>query len=210
MPLKIRNLDFLRNLSVDASGEPQAALARMGQTISQLGPRLYEALTDLRGFHQNIAQQTNASPTGEPQPPPALNGFKVTADANGYHHVSFTDNNELYRGVRYYALHADNPQMRGALPTQASGTELRNHMEHLGPATRYWMGYSAYPWSAPNQPLYHGGAQPIAVTGGSGTGAPEFQPSQGMGTGTPGVALSGPGPVAFRSATGAPPVKAAG
>src|SRR6185369_9493 len=43
--------------------------------------------------------------------------------------------------------------------------------------------------------------------GGGAIGGPDFLPSEGSGTGTPGQGISGPGPVPFRSDTGEPPIR---
>ena len=74
--------------------------------------------------------------------------------------------------------------------------------------TRYFRAYSAYASSAAGPPVYFGGVgAPLPVAGGGPVGGPAFLPSQGSGTGAPGEGLSGPGPVPFRSTTGAPPVR---
>lgn len=191
MSLKIRNLDYIRAAKPD---DPQ------------LGARLYEALQDINSAVSNHLQQTNGNPIGEPQPPDGGMGIQVTA-RDGYMHVALNDQGPLYRGVQYWVAHADNPNFVNAVHTQASGTELRNHTEFIGNQTRYVQAYKSYPWSGPTQPVIHGGATPIAVNGGGPVAGPLWLPSQGTGTGTAGQNPSGPGPVAFRSASGVPPVR---
>ena len=192
MTLKIRNLDYLRATDPATAG-------------TGYGARLYEAIQDLNSAISNHLAQTNGNPTGEPQPPPAPLGIQVTA-RDGYMHVALNDQGPLYRGVQYWVAHADNPNFTNAIHTQASGTELRNHTEFIGNQTRYVQAYKSYPWSGPTPPVIHGGAIPIAVQGGGSVAGPLWLPSQGTGTGAAGV-ISGPGPVAFRSSTGKPPVR---
>ena len=193
MTLKIRNLDYLRNADPSTSG-------------TSYGARLYEALQDINNAVSNHLSQTNGNPTGEPQPPDAALGVKVTA-RDGYMHVSINDQGPLYRGVKYWVAHADNPNFTNPQHTQASGTELRNHTEFIGNQTRYVQVYKSYPWSGPTAPVIHGGATPIAVQGGGSHPGPLWLPSEGTGTGTASQHPSGPGPVAFRSATGKPPTR---
>lgn len=193
MPLKIRNLDYLRNADPATSG-------------SNYGAKLYEALQDINNAVTNHLLQTNSNPTGEPQPPDGQLGVKVTAQG-GYMHVAINDQGPLYRGVKYWVAHADNPNFTNAIHTQASGTELRNHTEFIGNQTRYVQVYKSYAGSGPTALVIHGGATPIAVQGGGAHPGPLWLPSEGTGTGTAGQHPSGPGPVAFRSATGKPPTR---
>lgn len=193
MTLKIRNLDYLRATDPATAG-------------STYGARLYEAMQDLNSAVSNHIQQTNGNATGEPQPPPAPMGIQVTA-RDGYIHVALNDQGPLYRGVQYWVAHADNPNFKDAVHTQASGTELRNHTEFIGNQTRYVKAYKSYPWSGPTDPVIHGGAIPVAVQGGGNSPGPLWLPSQGTGTSFAEQPPSGPGPVPFRSATGVPPIR---
>src|SRR5271163_1599003 len=98
--LSIRNLAYIR---------------AMQPNDPQMGSRLYEALSDLIQHDTNLASQTNANPKGLSQPPPSINGVQVSAQ-NGFAHVAITDNNQVYRGIRYYAVHSasnqfSNPQI---------------------------------------------------------------------------------------------------
>lgn len=193
MTLKIRNLDYLR------ATDPATA----GTTY---GARLYEAMQDLNSAISNHISQTNGNATGEPQPPPSPLGIQVTA-RDGYAHIALNDQGPLYRGVQYWVQHASTPNFTDGIHTQASGTELRNHTEFIGNQTRYFRAYKSYSASPPTTPVIHGGVTPIPVTGGGAIAGPIFLAPQGTGTGSPNGAVSGPGPVAFRSATGAPPVR---
>ena len=168
-------------------------------------PRLYEALSDIIRQQSTVTQQTNASPTAPPAAPPSINGLQVSA-SNGHFQVAITDTANIYRGVQYFVEHADNPQFTD--PHIVSLGASRNANIFLGNVTRYWRAYSSYAASGPGSPAYHGSAsQPLAVVGGGSIPGPSFLPSQGSGTGSAGVGLSGPGPIPFRSANGAPPVR---
>ena len=174
------------------------------RSLPDFGPKLAEALQGLAVDAGTLEQQVNGNASGEPTPPPAINGISVTGQ-NGHFNIALTDNNQIYRGIRYYVEHADNPHFTSShvVPLHDS----RNINLFLGNVTRYFRAYSAYPASGPSSPVYHGGAQPIAVAGGGSVGGPAFTAGQSSGTATPGQAISGPGPVPFRSATGAAPTR---
>lgn len=188
--MQLPNLSYFRGLKLPDSPE--------------FGARLYQAFSDIVTKSTNTEQQTNANPEGPPSAPPKINGVQVSGQ-DGFIHVAVTDNNEIYRGVRYYVEHADNPHFTN--PQVIPMHDSRNVTFPVGNQTRYVRAYSAYPSSHPSEPVYHGGAQPIAVNGGGSTPGPLFLASQGSGTGEAGVGLQGPGKVAFRSATGVPPVR---
>lgn len=184
--MAVRNLDFIRN-------------------IPQFGAKLYESLQDIISQGGNVQQQTNANGTGQPQPPPGIDGVNVTGQ-NGHFNIAIKDNNPLYRDVHYYVEHASNSQFTDPHVIHLGHT--RNHSVFLGNVTRFFRAYSAYPSSKSSPPQYHGGAaSPTPVNGGGAIGGPSFLPSEGSGTGAAGQGLSGPGPIPFRSATGAPPVR---
>jgi hypothetical protein len=173
--------------------------------LPEWGPKVAEALQSIADGHNTTEQQTNTNSEGQPIPPPAINGLTVTGQ-NGHFNVAITDNNSIYRGIRYYVEHADNPHFINAHKVALHDT--RNTNLFLGNVTRYFRAYSAYSSSAPSAPAYHGSAsQPIAVTGGGTVGGPSFTADRGSGTGTAGVGLSGPGPVPYRAAKGAPPTR---
>jgi hypothetical protein len=158
-------------------------LARI-RDIPEYGKYLYEALRDLVKQDTILADQTNSSLTGTPQPPGAVNSLSVTAQ-DGHFNVAITDQNQINRGVQYFVEHADNPQFTNPVIEHIGTT--RNANFFLGDVTRYWRAYSAYPGSNPGPPAYHGGAvQPLPVRGGGPLNGPAFQPSQGSGTGAPG------------------------
>lgn len=170
----------------------------------ELGWRTYEALQDIITATSNHISQTNGNATGEPQPPPGQLGVQVTA-RDGYMHVAINDQGPIYRGVKYWVQHASNNNYTDAIHTQASGTEIRNHTEFIGNQTRFVRAYKSYPWSGPTQPVYHGGATPLAVNGGGSVAGPLYLPPQGTGTGPADGSVSGPGVVPFRGSV--PPIR---
>lgn len=188
----IRNLDFIRSLPP-------------GVTLQELGTRLYEALSDVDAQQKTIAQQTNANPTGQPLPPPAIDGLTVTGQ-NGSFHVQIQHGGEFYRGVQYHVEHADNPSFQK--PHTIDLGSSREHTVFLGNGTHYWRAFAAYGSSPAGPPAYHGGPHsPQPVSGGGIVGPPAFLDPQGSGTGAPGEGLSGPGPIPFRTSTGRPPIR---
>ena len=173
--------------------------------IRSKDPKLYEALMDLAAHQDNITQQVNGNPTGQPQAPPAIDAVNVTGQ-NGHFHVQIQHQAEIYRGVKYYAEYADNPNFTS--PHTIHMGDSREHTTFLGNGTYYWRAYAAYSSSPAGRPAYHGGAgTPLPVEGGGTIGPPAFLPPQGSGTGSPGEGLSGPGRIPFRSATGVPPIR---
>jgi len=188
----VRNLDFIRSLPA-------------GITIHELGARLYEALSDVDAQQQTIAQQTNTDPTGQPLPPPAIDGLTVTGQ-NGHFHAQIQHGGEFYRGVQYHLEYADNPSFHK--PHTIDMGASREHTVSLGNGTYYWRAHAAYASSPGGPPAYHGGAHsPQPVSGGGIVGPPALLDPQGSGTGAPGEGLSGPGPIPFRTSTGRPPIR---
>ena len=186
------NLNFFRSL-------PE------GITLQSLGARLYETFSSVDQQQDTVAQQTNANRTGQPLPPPAIDGLTVTGQ-NGHFHLQIQHNADFYRDIKYHAEFADNSSFQN--PRAIDMGSSREHSMFLGNGTYYWRAFAAYASSAAGPPAYHGGAHsPQPVSGGGSIGGPAFLPPQGSGTGVPGEGLSGPGPVPFRSSTGAPPIR---
>lgn len=188
MSISIKNLAFLKNSRPD---HPEYSV------------KLAEALESFGLQVNNAISQTNANPTGSPEPPPNINAVNVTAQ-NGFAHVAIQHDAPIYRGVRYYVEHADNPNFTN--PQVVALHDVRNVTIPVGAGNRYYRAYAAYSSSAPGAPAYHGNpVQPTAVdAGGSG---PAFLPSQGSGTGEAGVGLQGPGTRPFRPVSGSPPTR---
>lgn len=169
-----------------------------GNTIpgsENLGRYLHETLSSIQKQATNTEQQTNANPNGQPSAPPAINSLHVSTGPGGEFQAAITDNGEVSRGVKYFLVHADNPQMTNA-HTIDIGTS-RNWAGHMGNQSLYWGAYSAYPGSPPSAAIYHGGQEgPQPVAGGV---AGPRATSQGTGTGAPSQAFVGPGPVPQRT-----------
>lgn len=182
-----KHLDAFRTLSIPG--------------MPDFGVRLVETLKAMNQQRLNIAQQTNSDPSANPSPPPPLGGITVTSTSVG-HHISIQHPGDFYRGVEYHGDYADNPQFSNPFPWHAG--PARELDLATGSRTLYFRAQGQYPTGSSTDPVYHGGLQPIAVTGG--TQSP-LGASQGSGTGLPGEGLSGYGPVSFRSVTGAPPVR---
>lgn len=162
-----------------------------------IGSRLYEIFSAIQNQSQITEQQTNANPSGQPAPPPAINSVHVSTGPGGEFQIAIGDSGQVSRGVNYWVEHADNPQFGN--PHVIDMGQSRNHSVYLGKQTLYWRAYSSYASSPASPAAYHGSqAQPVAVTGGSpGVRAQ----SQGAGTGAPGQGLQGPGPVPQRTAS---------
>ena len=189
MPLSFKNLDYIRQAN---------------EWTPDLGAKLAELLHSMGTGVNNLEAQTNGNVQGPPQPPQKIDGLSVTAQ-NGHFSVAITDNSKLYRGVSYYVEHSSDPNFTNPIVEHIGTT--RNKTLFLGNVTRYFRAYSAYSPSAPSDAVYHGGTQPLAVSGGGAIGGPPEMPSQGSGTGPAGVGLEGPGKVPWRSPNGAPPTR---
>ncbi len=189
MPVNLKELDYIRQAD---------------QWTPDLGAKLAELITRFGQNVNNLEQQTNANVNGPPAAPAQINGLSVMAK-DGHFSVAIQDHSEVYRGVKYFVEHADNPNFTN--PTTVEMGTTRNANLFLGNVQRYFRAYSAYGPSAPNDPVYHGGAQPQAVLGGGIVGGPPVVETQGSGTGPVGVGLQGPGKEPFRSDTGKPPTR---
>lgn len=187
MPETPRNLAWLRNLKID--GVPDA------------GARLHELITDLVTNDRQLAQQTNASLSGNPPSPPKLQNVSVTPISTGVH-ISIAHEGEYYRGVEYHGEYADNQHFSNPFPFTMGPN--REHDLPIGNQKLFYRVFTQYQTGSPGTPIYHGGATPVAVTGGTEIARGQ---SQGAGTGRPGEGIQGYGSVPFRSSTGAPPVR---
>jgi hypothetical protein len=181
--ITLRNLQYLRALSLP--------------DFPEFGVKIAETLEDLAKGVSNVAQQTNTNPTGAPLAPPQINALNVTGQ-NGHFNIQIKDNNQnLYRGVNYYAEYDTTPAFSN--PHTIHLGDSRDHNIFLGNGSYYWRAYSAYPGSPPSPAAYHGGyASPRMVQGGGAVGGPLLQASQGSGTGNAGQGLVGPGVLPFR------------
>lgn len=166
-----------------------------------VGTLLYQTLRAMQTQTQNVAMQTNGDPTGEPAAPPPLGGITVTPTSVG-HHISVQHPGDFFRGIEYHAEYSENAHFTNPFPVYMG--PAREHDVASGSKTLYFRAFAQYPTGKPGTPVYHGGSQPIAVTGGTDAA---LGSSQGSGTGSPGQGLSGHGSIPYRTSTGAPPVR---
>lgn len=176
---QVPNLAYLRNIPV-------------------IGGRLYEALHGAQQAINAMAAQGNLNPTGDVDPPPAIQGVTATGE-NGVLHVSIQHTAaDVHRAVLYHVEHADNPSFVN--PQIRPNGDSRSFSEFVGAQTRYVRAYASYASSSAGPKLYHGGAAtPLPVNAGGSIGPAPYLPSQGSGTGAPGQGGVGPGPVPIRT-----------
>lgn len=182
MDVPIRNLPFIRS-------------------IPQYGSRIVEAFQDVQKLLSNVGQQTNADPSGQQiSAPPQIHALSVTA-SGGVAHVQITDNNPIYRGTTYHVQYSTTPGFES--PVNHYMGPSRDVRIPVGNQPLYYRAFSDFPTSGASVPVYHGGAQPIAVSA-TGTDQPPIPAGQGSGTGYAGQ-ISGHGPIPFRGPNGVPP-----
>ena len=166
-------------------------------SIPVFGHHLVQALKDLRKLAQNIGQQVNAFPNGQATPPPPqVHAVSVVA-SGGVAHVQITDNNDVYRGINYHVDVSTDASF--SAPVTFPMGPSRDIRLLVGTQALHYRVFSDYPTSAPSEPVYHGGAQPIPVAA-IGSAQPPIPPGQGSGTGFTGQ-ISGHGPIPFRGTT---------
>lgn len=166
--------------------------------IPIIGKYIYEALQGIQEGVTTMAVQGNLDPNNDPAPPPNIQAVTVTGQ-NGFLHVSIQDQSEgLSRGTGYVVEHADNRSFINAQQRFIGAS--RGFTEFIGNDTRFVRAYSTTDASANSAHVYHGSASsPTPVSGGGTVGPPAYLPSQGAGTGAPGQAGLGQGPVQTRS-----------
>lgn len=181
--MNLPNLDFLKNVKIPG--------------YSDFGTRLHETLKAIVSGTNNTEQQANLNPVGHPIAPPQVNQLHAVSNGQGLFSLQITDNNKIYRGIRYYVEHDTDPQFGNPHPIALG--DSRTHHIFLGNGTFHFRAYSAYPGSGPSSPVYMGtSSNPTPVVGGGTIGAPTPIASQGSGTGAPGTGLNGPGKIPFR------------
>lgn len=185
-----KNLAALRSVSVPG--------------MPDFGQKLYETLKAMNTAQDNVTSQTNGSTSAQPASPPPLTSMAVSAQ-DGLFHVSLQHEANFYRGVNYHVEYSTSPNFTNPFPIHMGPNREMRVM--LGNQTLHFRAATSYGISQPSTWIYHGGSTPIAVTGGGVSGPPLPAQSQGSGTGSPGEGLQGPGVLAFKSASGAPPVR---
>jgi hypothetical protein len=187
MSFDISNLDWLRTVKIP--NDPN------------FGQRLYQMFKDVQRNGNVLEQQTNSDCSGYPGPPPKPDAINVIPHPQGVD-VSIQHEGEFYQGIRYHVDYADNPQFNGAR-THDLG-QSRNGVIPLGKWNGYYQVRALYPNGKSSIPVVFGGPTPKIVNGGS-VSRVALLPTQAAGTTRPGQP---PGfGAAFRSATGAPPVR---
>lgn len=158
--------------------------------------RAYELFKEVQTQVSQVEQQTNSNATGNPPTPGNLDQLVVSTGPSGEFQATIHDNAAFNRGVNYWLEHDTTPAF--ANPHVVDVGQSRNWSGYLGSQKLYWRAYKSYSTSGTSEPVYHGGSQTTAqpVQGGV---AGRRSPSQGSGTGAPGVGLSGPGPVQQRN-----------
>lgn len=166
--------------------------------IPIIGKYIYEALQGVQEGVSTMAVQGNLDPNKDPAPPPNIQAVTATGQ-NGFLHVSIQDQSEgLTRGTEYVVEHADNKSFINAQQRFIGAS--RGFTEFIGNDTRFIRAYSTTDASGNSAHVYHGSASsPTPVSGGGTVGPPAYLPSQGAGTGSPGQAGLGQGPVQTRS-----------
>lgn len=150
------------------------------QAIRDKDPQLGEALDDVLGHIQSVMTQTNSSPNGQTQAPPAPSSLKVIA-SQGIFDAAITDNAPVNRGINYFLQYSSTPGFNA--PTTIDLGQSRNHRVHLGNQILYWRAHSSYPTGPISGHAYHGSeGNPMPVIGGGAFTGPTPQASQGSGT----------------------------
>jgi hypothetical protein len=137
-------------------------LKQIASTDSLLGP----CLTDIVDAHNNIAQQTNASPVGITPSPDKHADLKVSG-GNGFFSVQITDNSPSFRGKENFLEVSEDRAF--TTPHVIHLGASQSWYGNLGAKTLHFRSYSQYPTSPPGSPIYEYG-----VNGASGS-APAIQ-----------------------------------
>jgi hypothetical protein len=175
-----RNFDWLRTVKID--GNPG------------FGQRFYELLSDARRDVSTLEQQTNSNLKGTPPPPPDPDAFKVVPHPQGVE-FAISHNAEFYQGIKYEIDATAN----GTTHSYDVGSS-RNGFLPVGPLTATYKVRALYPNGQSSNPVAHN--SPVI---GASVSKVAMLPGQGSGTTRQGQPPGFGG--AFRSSTGAPPVR---
>lgn len=153
---------------------------RNRSSLMEKNPELVQALDDINVNLERTMNQTNSSPTGQTEAPPAPSSLVVNA-SQGIFDASITDHNPVNRGINYFLEYSPNPGFTA--PTTVDLGQSRNFRGHFGNQTLYWRAHSAYPTSPRSDHAYHGSqSSPVPVSGGGSIAGPALSASQGSGT----------------------------
>lgn len=145
--------------------------------LRTIDPKLAQIIQALEDAHNRVADQANVDPTGaQVAAPSQISGINVV-ESGGIHDIQIVDQSPAYRGVNYRADYSQTPDFQN-FHTIDLGTS-QNHRANLGPGKYYWRASSKYHASEGSAHVYHGGATPEPVGGGSYSGPP-MQQNQGF------------------------------
>lgn len=184
MSFNIRNLDWVR--SVKLADNPT------------FGHRLYEMFSDVQKNGNTLEQQGNFDIQGHPGAPPQPQELTVVPHPQGVE-FAIRHEGEFYQGIQYEIDHTASGQTH----SYAVGAS-RNGFLPVGPTAGTYQVRALYPNGKSSTPVVYGGIQPKTVYGAS-TKTVAMLPGQRSGT-TRQAQPPGFGG-AFRSASGAPPVR---
>jgi len=168
---------------------PDASIPRLS-AILQKDDDIGRALQYVQRAVNNIGQQTNAAPVGVTPPPQAHASLSVKGGA-GIFDVAIADDSPKFIGHSNFVEYSQDSSFSNAHVISLGPS--RNWRGSLGAGPYNFRSYSAYPTSAPSQPVYH------ASVSGAGIKEPPMQQTQGSGTSqTPGAGF---GNVPFNAPT---------
>lgn len=176
----------------------------------EIGKYLATVLERIQTAVNVLGTNAGVDPTGAKLPAPApIQQFSVKSDGNGTIHGVISDNNEIQRGIHYFAEYSTSPDFTRPIPVHMGTSRTMvpltlPHKDDNGNVINYYFrAFSQYPGSDPGEKVHFGGDTPTAVNSGGPVQMSLF-PSTGSGTaqnsGEEGG--SGFGKVLFRQATG--------
>lgn len=121
------------------------------QQIRARDPQLGDCLADITQAHNNVAQQTNASPVGITPAPGQHAALNVVAGA-GCFSAKITDNDPSFRGKEHF-LEVSEDQAFTAPHVIHLGAS-QSWYGYLGSKTLHFRSFAQYPTSAPGAPVY--------------------------------------------------------
>lgn len=126
---------------------------------------LGDCLTDIVKAHNNVAQQTNASPVGVTPEPTGHSALTVKGGA-GYFAIQITDNSPSFRGKEHFVAVSETTDFANAHKIHLGAS--KTWYGQLGAKTLHFASYPSLPTSGPAQPIYQYNVD------GTGTTAPDL------------------------------------
>lgn len=143
--------------------------------ITARDPILGPCLQDIVDAHNNVAQQTNASPVGTTPPPDKHSKLSVSG-GGGYFSVQITDNTPSFRGKENFLEVSEDKNFSAGTVHVIHLGAAQSWYGNLGLKTLHFRSYSQYPTSPPGEPIYQydvngaGGSAPSIAGNGSASG----------------------------------------